>query len=99
MIEYIEREALVKEFERFGLGEHSLIERVFADGVYAVIENAPAADVAPVVHGRWEHDGGDFSDIWKCTACGEDWFFEYDPTDADTPVKYCPDCGARMDGE
>ena len=44
----ISREALAKEFERFGLGEHSLIERFFADGVYAVIENAPAVDAVPV---------------------------------------------------
>lgn len=27
----------------------------------------PAADVAPVVHGRWAHLGGD---EWCCSACG-----------------------------
>lgn len=47
--EYIEREALISEFKRLTLGENSLIERVFADGVYAVIEQFPAADVAPAV--------------------------------------------------
>ena len=30
------------------LGEHGLVERLFADGVYAVIETFPAADVVPV---------------------------------------------------
>ena len=42
-------DALKAEFEQLGLGEHSLIERVFADGVYAVIENAPTIDAVPVV--------------------------------------------------
>lgn len=49
MAEYIDREALIAEFKRLKLGENSFIERVFADGVYAIIEQFPAADVAPVV--------------------------------------------------
>lgn len=49
MSKYIDREALVAEFKRLELGENSFIERVFADGVYAIIEQFPAADVAPVV--------------------------------------------------
>lgn len=48
MSKYIDREALVAEFKRLELGENSFIERVFADGVYAIIEQFPAADVAPV---------------------------------------------------
>ena len=31
------------------------------------IEALPAADVAQVVRGRWEHLGGD---EWCCSACG-----------------------------
>lgn len=49
MSKYIGREALIAEFKRLKLGENSFIERVFADGVYAIIEQFPAADVAPVV--------------------------------------------------
>lgn len=49
MSKYIDREALVAEFKRLELGENSFIERVFADGVYAIIEQFPAADVAPAV--------------------------------------------------
>lgn len=48
MTEYIKREALKAEFKRLKLGENSFIERVFADGVYAIIEQLPAADVAPI---------------------------------------------------
>lgn len=49
MAEYIEREALITKFKKMELGEHGLVERLFADGVYAVIAAFPAADVAPVV--------------------------------------------------
>lgn len=49
MDEYIKREALIAEFKRLKLGENSFIERVFADGIYAIIEQFPAADVVPVV--------------------------------------------------
>lgn len=55
------------------------------------IEDAPAADVAPVVHGRWV-DG-------KCSNCGVDI-----PTDDlrdvifESDCHFCYSCGAKMDG-
>lgn len=52
------------------------------------------ADVAPVVHGRWMHLGGD---EWCCSACG---FVITTEGSWDKPTKkYCEDCGAKMDGE
>lgn len=62
------------------------------------IENAldfiPAADVAPVVHGRWVHLGGD---EWCCSACG---FVISTEGSWEKPTKkYCEDCGAKMEGE
>ena len=54
----------------------------------------PAADVAPVVHGRWAHLGGD---EWCCSACG---FVITTEGSWDKPTKkHCEDCGARMDGD
>lgn len=55
----------------------------------------PAADVAPVVHGRWIKDdflSDDVNNAEKCSQCGEliGWF-------SNLP-NYCPNCGARMDG-
>ena len=94
MAEYIEREALIDEFDRLGLGEHSFVERVFSDGVRTIIAGIPAADVAPVVHGRWAHLGGD---EWCCSACG---FVIATEGSWDKPTKkHCEDCGARMDGD
>lgn len=92
MSKYIDREALIAEFKRLKLGENSFIERVFADGVYAIIEQFPAADVTPVVHGRWIHDGQRINggiDWCHCSECGKSDNFC-------ARTNYCPNCGAKM---
>ena len=99
MAEYIKREALITKFKKMELGEHGLVERLFADGVYAVIAAFPAADVAPVVHGRWD-DSGRYtfpsgSTAVRCTNCG------CALTESEYHLNnwnYCPVCGAKMDG-
>ena len=49
-----------------------------------------AADVAPVVHGRWLY--GDYYDIGDvCSEC--DW----DSQMTHPSYRYCPNCGTRMD--
>lgn len=58
-----------------------------------IIEKLPAADVAPVVHGKWVFEDVDLI----CSNCGMD-----APTEGDyrqVRSSYCPCCGARMDGE
>ena len=63
------------------------------DEIIDALENIPAADVAPVVHTRWEHLGGD---EWCCPVCG---FVIATEGSWDKPTKkYCEDCGAKMDG-
>lgn len=52
-----------------------------------------AADVAPVVHGEWLGRRGGFFDFATCSNCKEDY-----PLGGDT-LNYCPNCGARMDGD
>lgn len=49
------------------------------------IEDSTPADVAPVVHGRWEPY---HKNLGKCSECGEV---------AQIRSNYCPDCGAKMD--
>ena len=56
-----------------------------AHGIVAAI---PAADVAPVLHGRKIEDG-DIGCFWLCSLCGE--CLPYG-------ANYCPNCGAKMDG-
>ena len=104
MAEYIDREALIAEFDRLGLGEHSLVEHVFSDGVRTIVAGIPAADVAPVVHGRWivkkEWRLGRWVKWLECSNCGEheDNFDMYEMMPFCEPYDYCPNCGAKMDG-
>ena len=91
MDEYIEREALITKFKKMELGEHGLVERLFADGVYAVIAAFPSADVAPVVHGK---DLASPS-LFQCSVCGceDDDTYTCDVSE----YRYCPNCGAKID--
>lgn len=54
----------------------------------------PAADVAPVVHGTWELRHGS----WYCTNCGRGYKIKFGVAPA-CKHNYCPNCGARMDGD
>lgn len=84
MAEYIGRDAAIKA-----------AKHAWAKGLEPsqYIEALPAADVAQVVRGRWEHLGGD---EWCCSACG---FVLTTEGSWDKPTKkYCEDCGAKMDG-
>lgn len=96
MADYIKREALIAKLKQMKLGEHGLAERLFADGVYAVIAAFPSADVAPVVHGRWEYIPQTLNTLsqLRCPFCG---WWSLDPS-IDGAYNYCPHCGAKMDG-
>lgn len=56
MTEYIERDALYEK--AYWHGEHPDVGNPFPDGVDAIdikdVDAIPAADVAPVRHGKWE---------------------------------------------
>lgn len=56
-------------------------------------------EVAPVRHGRWEErDDGFGGTYYHCSVCGEDWC-TIDGIPAENGMRYCPQCGARMDGD
>lgn len=96
MAEYIEREAIMKFPIRKGRCDKEHANEHFIFGIESVmeyVENLPAADVAPVVHSRWAHIGGD---EWCCPVCG---FVITTEGSWDKPdKKYCENCGAKMDG-
>ena len=58
-----------------------------------IVEMQPTVDAVEVVHGRWEYRAVDFECRYykhECSICGfdgEDWY------------RYCPNCGAKMDGD
>ena len=62
-----------------------------ADYIY-MIEDMPAADVAPVRHGQWE-EASDGDGI-VCPFCRTDFCTIIYDTEY---FNYCPNCGAKMD--
>lgn len=58
--------------------------------VVGILNELPAADVAPVVHGRWGDNGIPDSMLCGCSVCGF--------TCGAHSFLYCPMCGAKMDG-
>lgn len=59
----------------------------------------PAADVAPVVHGRWIHsryeDCSEQFELVKCSQCNHE---AYAMAFYVRGGNYCPNCGAKMEG-
>lgn len=63
------------------------------------ISDAPAAEVVPVVHGRWILDGSDeYADHYHCDQCGAEIDLCNELYTEPTP-NYCKDCGSKMDEE
>lgn len=93
MAEYIKRETLINHLD-------ACMDTIWKPEIVALkcfVEGIPAADVAPVRHGRWQYNT-DFY-VWRCSECGEN------PhkgtgvvTTAEKLPAYCPNCGARIDG-
>lgn len=66
------------------------------DKAKQALASVPAADVAPVVHGKWIKRGyvcGDYE--WECSACHET---EWRGLSGADVMRFCMFCGARMDG-
>ena len=60
----------------------------------SLIRSIPAADVRPVVHGKWEPGNP------ICPVCGEDKFKGLDADIwADWQPLFCPNCGCYMGGK
>lgn len=89
MGDYIDREALKEKF--WNACKNCLSEDDIAD----LIDDIPAADVAPVVHGEWVRNNNEEICLTvKCSVCGM-----AQPLWAKRDYKFCHDCGAKMDKE
>lgn len=100
MDDLISRKALVDAFKATNdPGKDCLPISIIAE----TIEEAPAVDAEPVRHGRWIPRGDDDSDagMYKCSECGDERYFGEEvltSEEAATYARYCPNCGAKMDG-
>lgn len=90
MDEYIKREAAYYVF--YTDDTLSGYEKAYCR---EIIKNVPAADVAPVRHGRWIETGYACGENeYQCSECKEtEW------RTIASRLKYCPFCGAKMDLE
>ena len=91
---------------------HAMIERInelmkrrvvnltYYDIVKEAVQMQPTIDAVPVVHGRWgPHPTDKEWDV--CTACGLGFKRRWSEDDCEIEFgcPYCPNCGAKMDGE
>ena len=60
------------------------------------IDNAPTVDAVEVVHGRWE-PRQDVIGFVRCSVCHD--CNIYDDWADGKKWNYCPNCGAKMDGD
>ena len=99
MAEYIDRGALMRRIKEIHCAEcdsyHGVRCRAcWVDDTLDYIDSEPAADVAPVRHGRW---------IWHseergylCSECGSGCLLNYESDWHKSD--WCPHCGADMRG-
>ena len=88
MNDYIKREDAITALEEWAV---NLIYPKFIvkEDAICALKDVPNADVVEVRHGRWT------GKTYKCSLCGK-WV---DPLQGDADMNYCPNCGAKMDGE
>ena len=94
-MEYIERDAAIN-----ALTEEALVQNLDSvmDGLsnrikrsaHRILASLPAADVAPVKHGRWvnEEQVGFWTWEAECSCCGVKAYKQF---------RFCQNCGAMMD--
>lgn len=80
MADYIERDAAIEA------AKHAWGKGLEPSQYMEII---PAADVAPVRHGRWLCVDTDTEQFFLCNRCKKKEYWE---------SNYCPNCGAKMDG-
>lgn len=106
---YIEREALFAKLHEAGGCDAE--KNSWADGwdkgiteAIRLLNEMPPAEATEVRHGEWkEENRRPKSSKFICSACGELAYYIQPNRDATWKkgclLKYCPNCGAKMDGE
>ena len=90
MDEYIKRDTVINHLD-------ACMDTIWKPEIVALkcfVEGIPAADVAPVQHGRWiEKTAPAVHKYYECSNCGA-----HENKHTAIKGRYCWRCGARMDG-
>ena len=90
MAEYIERSVAIAKLTALEVTEPNAT----MTDAKRVLSDMQTADVVPVVHGRWiEKEKYTFGIMYDCSLC------ENRILDNGHSWNYCPNCGAKMDGD
>lgn len=100
MAEYIEREKALKRFEELKNKADSFCDKVYLDGIMAVIDTLPAADVATVAHEtpmrRNRPQRYEKYQEYGLNENGEMLYLKRVLVDEKSYAMYCPRCGKRL---
>ena len=95
--EYISKESAISIFRAKAEMAVCTPAQTYFDRAAKMLELLPAADVAPVRHGRWlswdELHGGNTSAKNVLGVFCSECIRQYD-----SKTHFCPNCGAKMDG-
>lgn len=100
MDDLISRQAAIDAVaDLYWMDERLLNFKKEIDATFDKIKALPSAD--PVKRGKWIKNEDRCG--WHCSACGEDDLYAFawncDKGENEQQDRYCPNCGARMDGE
>lgn len=102
----VNAEAIARKLKNAYCAECNVVRKVqcsacWVEDVLELLEG-DAVDAVEVVHGKWINNGGHRKMDLYCSVCNrrasnfvggyEDWWDLWMP-------KYCPNCGAKMDGD
>ena len=97
MAEYIEREALIADID--AAMDNAGMGRVVGQTLKRYVKRYPVADVALVVRAKWNDVGYKL----QCSLCNHTVFLGTKcmcvHDEEKQLFKYCPHCGAKMEGE
>ena len=91
----IDANALLREIDgihqrHYANSRYQFIHDFFL-AMFRKIKNAPTVDAVEVVHGRWDRENTfAYANLYRCSNCEQTTLKTYN---------YCPNCGAKMDGD
>ena len=95
---------MIEEYKKYYAGTGTGYDFTIAMNM---VQQQPTIEAVPVVHGYNNNQNYHEVDEFRCSVCGlhlEDWsrrIFDEDTDDeffVEYAFKYCPNCGAKMDG-